>query len=263
MPTYILPVAPSLAVLVALMLERRLREPSPHMQAAHAPDGREDAEPTLRTASSRYRPPDVVYTLFVCTVITAAAITAGAALTGVVAWPFTLVFWVVPVGATALMVLWRRDAGSRVRGMAIVFAAWCAAVTWGIVQEDRVRAVTDPRAILATIEQAVGQPDPAITVVGRNDPTLAFYADLKVHYERELPPPRSAGELFLIDTSVWKELKQDPEVAGAFAERIEVTWWYDRELVLLETVRVPSQPASPEPARAAADLDPRAAGPSA
>lgn len=158
LPTYILPAAPPLAILTALMLAKWL-----------GPWGEGPADDE--------RLPDVRYTFGIAV--------SGATLTAIVGgfvvmdgrfWWAPLPFALMVLAAAWLWRTWQRGPKARRRGAAVVFACWVACCIWGDWLATSILGPTGPDALYQRIQRETGIADPAIYTIYHRNYALAFYS---------------------------------------------------------------------------------------
>jgi 4-amino-4-deoxy-L-arabinose transferase-like glycosyltransferase len=158
--TYLLPLAPPTALLVAITLERWLR-------------GTFDGAPI-----EGYRPPDVRRTVTIAAALIFLAQMIGAiAIREVVPelWALALPLILAPLGAVICWMFWRASPALRDRGLAI---AWCGlAMSWTVAFAIQTRYGTPmgAPAMLASIDRIMAIESPQVVTVNFSDATIEFY----------------------------------------------------------------------------------------
>lgn len=224
--TYLLPLCAPLALLVAAMLDNRLRA-----GVAERPTGE--------------RPPDVVITLTVTvSVATVAALVGGGMYAGREAVWAVAPFVIVPFACALAWAVWRRSPGRRAGALVGVWAAWMVACLWGYHLQHTARAATDPGAIVALARGLTSSARPTIITFGVPSDEIAFYCreepealvtngddDARL---RAVAGAAEPGVVVLADPGKWKSLAdRAPEIAGAFAAVGRWRRWVSQETLVL------------------------------
>jgi 4-amino-4-deoxy-L-arabinose transferase-like glycosyltransferase len=254
--TYLLPLAPPLALLVAITIERWLA-------------GQFDANGRLvapRDAGApHFTAPDVRRTLAVASIVVF-LVQLGLALwiAHLVPdlWPLVLPLAVAPL---CMVVLWRcwngggatepaAVAAVRLRGLAVAWfglaAAWT--ITFGI--ETRYTTLMSSRTMLARLETQLGVTRPDVVLVGFRDPTIAFYNGGREPREigtfAHLPTlgTLTLPAIVLVEEHKFERLAEHAPPAAQLLEPFGTwtKWFGDRIRIFI----LPVQPTSIEPIEA-------------
>ncbi|MEZ6191844.1 MAG: glycosyltransferase family 39 protein [Phycisphaerales bacterium] len=196
--TYILPLCAPLALLNALMLERWLNGGTDKDQPAH-------------------KLPEVVNTLFVCSVLIAAA------LTGImVYYRIEVMYRVVPlamlltIAAFGLKWVWKRRPQLRGPAMAAFFVCYTAMICGALELEDSLLAPSSNRQMVEFIHEELGHDKVQLVMFGIGDQSLAFYSDDVVDAESpehllDMANNPPTDFLVVADPDDWARLQPDYE----------------------------------------------------
>jgi 4-amino-4-deoxy-L-arabinose transferase-like glycosyltransferase len=168
--TYLLPVAPPLAMLTANTLERWLSG------APGSGDGPAEVA-AGRVLTSGVRPPEVVAGLFLCVAgATVAAFVAVGLRVGAANlwWPAPAVLLVA--AAAWLWRGWKQRPVSRAARLAAVWLVGVGCWLWAQEIEDALLAGGSTRDLVAKVYQRVGQSQLRFVTYHDNDPSLPFYS---------------------------------------------------------------------------------------
>jgi 4-amino-4-deoxy-L-arabinose transferase-like glycosyltransferase len=242
--TYLLPLAPPTAMLVAISLERWLR-------------GDHD------TPTASIRPPDVRRTLAICSLlIFLGQFGAALAIRHEVPelWALVLPLAIAPTGCIACWALWRQGLAARARGLAI---AWfCLAVTWTLMLGIQTRFTPPMGAsyLTAFLERHFDLRSPDIIAIGFVDPTIEFYNRKPTRYVSGLKAIDAMDDLrypaiLLLDAKIAEDelersiklARQDPESVANRLEPLGATWtrWFNRPVKVIAIRERPMEPPPP------------------
>jgi hypothetical protein len=230
--TYLLPLAGPCALLGAMTLERWLA-------------GEFDRP------SERYKPPEIVITLCVVTIVLAAL-----ALVGVLRWaphllPCALLMMPMALVSAWLCLNWKRRPHARLTGL---IAAWAAGVVawmglFGI--EDALRAPSDQHHLVDHLRAVAGSPRPRIAIFGFRDPCIEFYARGSVTLADECKDLTDliAGDardvVLLADAHDWAVMAAaNRHCSDAFVTVEHTERWFNKTMDIMRPSKVVGPPAS-------------------
>lgn len=207
LPTYILPLAPPVAILTALMLERWLNG-------------------TYDKPGPGIRPPDVRHTYMVAvSLCTVGGLVALAAIeTLPVGW--FVPFAIVPIAAIAMQRVWMRHPTDRLTAMTICWLTLIVAVLYGEVALPKVIDVGSPWRQVKDVMQHLPGEEKVITY-GYRDYALSYYLDEDVPRADETDELAAAlaqyGDRLVVaaETVDWDELK---ERDAALRDRFQIIY---------------------------------------
>lgn len=201
--TYILPLAPAMAILGAQVLARWL-------------DGTYDQpEPGIR-------PPDVRHTFMVVVTLCTASGLIALALIDSLPMLWFMPFAIVPLVAIWLQKIWLRRPQQRSLALGTCWLTLIAAIAYGQVMVPRVIDISSPwNQVRAAMAQTPGEP--VVITYGYRDYALSYYLDQDVPRTDETDELATALAQFgpslivAVETSDWLELKdRDPALRDRF-----------------------------------------------
>lgn len=243
--TYLLPLAPPTAMLVAITLERWLR-------------GGFD-EPIAGV-----RPPDVRRTLGICASLVFLGELGGAiAVSHVVPelWALVLPLALAPIGCIVCWMLWRRGRTARAQGMAIAWLGLAATWTVSFAIQTRMASPMGAPHVLAFLDRQFDVREPDVIAIGFVDPTIEFYNRRPTRYVSsftaidELKDLRYPAIVLLDERVAEAELDRalthattSPTSAAARLEPLGATWtrWFNKRVKLI-AVRAPQAATNAHP----------------
>jgi len=199
--TYLLPLAGPASMLAAMTLDNWVR-------------GAWDRGPAGDLAPGK--PPEIVVSLLVTSVLLAGGVIAATVLWLRAATPYALTMAVLPATAGFLCWLWKRRHDLRFRGLALTWAAGCIAWLGAFEVEDDLRAPSDQRALVEHLRQITGGGQPHIVLYGLRDQSIEFYARTDVVQAEgchdllaalEAAPPQRV--IILADHRDWERLDEE------------------------------------------------------
>jgi 4-amino-4-deoxy-L-arabinose transferase-like glycosyltransferase len=230
LPTYIAPVAPPLAILVAIMLARQW--------IGHDP--------------AYDRPPDVRWTLLATVGLAALAAMVGPRIADALApgrvdlsalQPGASALFVPALlGAIALVVSWRSP-GTRSAGLAVAWLGFAGSWMLAFHLENVATRRESPALLANALREHFGD-DAPIFVVGTTDATRSFYRRGAVRELGGNPPSWTIGEAMsasrgaVIEDVEWEELQRlMPEIAVDLPPVAEVPGFFGRRYVVVQVGR--------------------------
>ncbi len=249
LPSYLLPMAPPLAVATALAVDALL--PRSAVQTGG---------PTLARFAAPRRPPAVTLGLLIGAVVMATAAIGGAAALAPAFLPQAIVFALLPPVIVWTNLQWRREPALRQRALVVAWLAFVASWLWAFEVEDEVRTPSNAATLVQEIRLATAPAEPVVHRFGFRDPTITFYLgrELVRIADDDGVPIAAQGPrdrvVVLADEDRWRAFsKRHPAQAKRWRIVSQwIRWPNDRVLVL--------RPKEPEPP--AGDQGPSATQPS-
>jgi len=199
LPSYLLPLAPPLAILTAFAIERILTR-----AAARAPGAA--------------RPPAVALGVSIGLAAFALAPNVAAVMLNTTFLPRTLPFLALLAVAAWMLRVWKRTPA--LRGQAVLVAWLSLSLTWWWVFEieNLVRIPSSAARLVADIRAMTAPGEPVVYRFGFRDPTITFYlgmepapisSDEDIHVFEAAPADRS---VLIVDADRWRSfVKHNPE----------------------------------------------------
>lgn len=204
--TYLLPLCAPLALLNGQMLERWIT-----LATNKTPQGS--------------RLPEVVATLSIVTIFTAATAVIAAAVYQPIALGYLIPMLVAPASCLWLWWLWKRRPQWRTIGLTTVWASWMFAWVWFLQLEDYSGRIYGGSSLVDRLADLTGEPHPMIVVYGFSNPTLNFYNNMKLirrYTAKEvLLVSKTIDEnliLIIDDEQMPKLIEQEPQIASTFEQ---------------------------------------------
>ncbi|MDZ4755347.1 MAG: glycosyltransferase family 39 protein [Phycisphaerae bacterium] len=226
MPTYLLPVAPTTALLVAITLERWLR-------------GEYDKK------IEGFRAPDVRRTFAVVAAVTF-LVEIGAALyvrsSHPQLWLIVLAMAITPISAFALWAYWERGPKedwlrNRERGFVFAWAGLVAGWMLLFAVESRATPSMGGDAVVQQARALLATPTPVIITVGFTDPTISFYNLGMPTIELEhlssldaLQAPNGDAVILMRASQAYELFARDPEMSARLQPGGSWTKWFARPI---------------------------------
>jgi len=244
LPSYLLPLAPPLAVATALAVDALL----PRV----ASEGDESA---LARFTAPAKPPAVMAGLLIGAFgVAGAAIVAAVALAPAFL-PQAVVFALLPAAVVWAATAWRREPAQRQRALVVAWLAFIASWWWAFEVEDEVRRPSDAARLVEEIRLATAPAAPLVHRFGFRDPTITFYLGrepVRLNHDEDMRIAAAAPAervVVLADEDRWRAFtKRRPDEAKAWTPvRDWIRWPNDRVLVLRPAQLVGDEAQAPTP----------------
>ena len=231
--TYLLPLAPPMALLTGIMLNRWL-------------SGEADA-----STDEDVRHPEVPNALFILSCVYAAACL------GAILYFDWHKLWTIlpalsiPLAASWLRKLWPLGPSARGYGLAAIWLAWTFSWEWCSLMIDRMRQPSNPERQLERWRVVLGTEKPLVHTYGFNDQTIGYYARResdRVTTEKEMRNILASpahDELLLVDSREWNEFSHLPS-ASSFERIGEWSRWPKPIAYVLRSKTIMSVPTEAE-----------------
>ena len=225
--TYLLPICPAMALLSAVMLEGWLT-------------GEHD------TPKPGRRPPDVIYTLTITSVLIVVGVVTADSLLGWGHLEAVVPLAVLPLSALGMWYLWRKGRSSRAAALALYFLGSASTWFWVYEIEDVVIEPMSGKALVEDLNAELGTTQYALATYGFTETTLSFYHDSEV---RRIETPESLAEFcraakaegmavrILFDQHIWDVVVSKwPEVSSQYHPLETRKRWPNDASIVMEPV---------------------------